>query len=101
MKSIFKKFRINAAFAKAPELVDCAPEVPEVSPVSAKATGDWLTLFLPKAKQAVRVDLGELAQRHNVGENILTNPRPVKEGQEVELRPDLMVGIKNGSLVFA
>lgn len=100
MKSIFRKFRISASFAKAPELHDCAPEVPVVSPVTSKATGDWITLLLPKSKQAVRVDLGELAHRHNVGENILTQERPVKEGQEIELRPDLLVGIKSGSLVF-
>jgi hypothetical protein len=101
MKAIFKKFRINAAFAKAPELVDCAPEVPEVSTVSSTPTGDWITLFLPESKQAVRVDLGELAHRHNSGEDILVDKRPVKEGQLIELRPDLIVGIKNGSLVFA
>lgn len=100
MKAIFRKFRVTAAFAKAPQLVDCAPEAPEVSPVSSTPTGDWITLSLPLAKQAVRVDLGELANRHNNGEDVLVDKRPVKEGQLIELRPDLLVGIKNGALVF-
>lgn len=100
MKSIFRKFRFAAAFAKAPELKDATPSAVEASPVSATPTGDWVTLTLVDSKQAVRVDLGELAARHNNGEEILTNKRPVKEGEVIELRPDLKVGVVKGVLTF-
>lgn len=97
MKIKIVKFRRSAEFAQ--NLKNCPAGAFEILQNKVKDTGNWLVVKLADG-QVLLVDSGSWAADHVDGKASIFMETPV-EGGNVELRPDLKIGIRGGKITYA